>query len=77
MPLQTGLTADAFEAEFANVDAGQDGQLLRVGREIPGLNAVPGKLVCFIYLWKVYIGYFECIEQECSEFQFKTEIFQN
>lgn len=44
MPLQALLALDVLEAELADVDDGLAGQLLRVGREVPGLHPVAAQL---------------------------------
>lgn len=44
VPLQTLEALEVLEAELAEVEDGQGGELLRVGREVPGLQPVPAQL---------------------------------
>lgn len=44
MPLQTLEALEVLEAVFTQVEDGEAGELLRVRREVPGLQPVPAQL---------------------------------
>lgn len=43
MSLETLKALEVLEAELAEVEDGEGGELLRVGREVPGLEPVPAE----------------------------------